>query len=381
MKILDFRITRFQFPRDRVIGDSQVRADEVHVATLELIGERDETGLGFMQSLFHPLPAEDEIERTFREECWPSIEGQQVEALAHAVRRPRGGNVRRLGLPFEEALQHATWDLFAKSLRMPLWKLLGAQRREVAAYASGLDFHLSDEEFEKLFAQAAGQGFRAFKIKVGHPDVERDLHRLALLKRIIGPDSKVMVDANEAWSAKQAIRNLMLMQRAGHDIFWVEDPVLRDDFAGLKIIQDQCGPTLVNAGEYLDVSGKRKLLEARVCELLNVHGQVTDVMRIGWLAADMGARITMGNTFLEVGVNMALALPGVEWLEYSFQNFEHLVEQPYEIRDGRIFGSEAPGHGLVVSELARRTWHRPDVLSRGDQTHVPPQLRLRPSGA
>jgi len=358
-----------------------VRADAVHLATIELIGERGETGLGFMQSLFHPLPAEKEIERTFREECWPSLEGQHAEALAHAVRRPRGGNVRRLGLPFEEALQHAVWDLFAKSVRMPLWKLLGAQRREVNAYASGLDFHLGDEEFERLFAQAAAQGFRAFKIKVGHPDFERDLHRLAILKKVIDADALVMVDANEAWTPKEAVRNLTLMQRAGHDIYWIEDPILRDDFTGLKLIQDQCGPTLVNAGEYLDVSGKRKLLEARVCDLLNVHGQVTDVMRIGWLAADMGARITMGNTFLEVGVNMALALPGVEWLEYSFQNFEHLVEQPYEIRDGRIFGSEAPGHGLVVSELARRTWHRPDVLSRGDQTHVPPQIRLRPSGA
>jgi len=381
MQIVDFRITRYQFPRDRVIGDSQVRADEVHLATIELIGERGETGLGFMQSLFHPLPAEKEIERTFREECWPSLEGQHAEALAHAVRRPRGGNVRRLGLPFEEALQHAVWDLFAKSVRMPLWKLLGAQRREVNAYASGLDFHLGDEEFERLFAQAAAQGFRAFKIKVGHPDFERDLHRLAILKKVIDANALVMVDANEAWTPKEAVRNLTLMQRAGHDIYWIEDPILRDDFTGLKLIQDQCGPTLVNAGEYLDVSGKRKLLEARVCDLLNVHGQVTDVMRIGWLAADMGARITMGNTFLEVGVNMALALPGVEWLEYSFQNFEHLVEQPYEIRDGRIFGSEAPGHGLVVSELARRTWHRPDVLSRGDQTHVPPQMRLRPSGA
>jgi L-alanine-DL-glutamate epimerase-like enolase superfamily enzyme len=381
MQIVDFRITRYQFPRDRVIGDSQVRADEVHLATIELIGERGETGLGFMQSLFHPLPAEKEIERTFREECWPSLEGQHAEALAHAVRRPRGGNVRRLGLPFEEALQHAVWDLFAKSVRMPLWKLLGAQRREVNAYASGLDFHLGDEEFERLFAQAAAQGFRAFKIKVGHPDFERDLHRLAILKKVIDADALVMVDANEAWTPKEAVRNLTLMQRAGHDIYWIEDPILRDDFTGLKLIQDQCGPTLVNAGEYLDVSGKRKLLEARVCDLLNVHGQVTDVMRIGWLAADMGARISMGNTFLEVGVNMALALPGVEWLEYSFQNFEHLVEQPYEIRDGRIFGSEAPGHGLVVSELARRTWHRPDVLSRGDQTHVPPQMRLRPSGA
>jgi L-alanine-DL-glutamate epimerase-like enolase superfamily enzyme len=367
MKIDDFRITRFQFPRDRVIGDSQVRADEVHLATLELIGERGETGLGFVQSLFHPLPAEVEIERTFREECWSAIEGQPVEALAHAVRRPRGGNVRRLGLPFEEALQHAVWDLFAKSLRMPLWKLLGATRREVTAYASGLDFHLSDAEFERLFSAAAAQGFRAFKIKVGHPDVERDLHRLDLLKRIIPAGSQVMVDANEAWSPKQAVRNLTLMQRAGHDIFWVEDPVLRDDFPGLEVVRSQCGPTLVNAGEYLDVSGKRKLLEARVCDLLNVHGHVTDVMRIGWLAADMGASITMGNTFLELGVNMALALPGVEWLEYSFQNFEHLVEQPYEIRDGRIFGAEYTGH------------RRPDVVQRGAHSHVPPQMRLRPS--
>ena len=133
----------------------------MHLATIELIGERGETGLGFMQSLFHPLPAEAEIERTFREECWPSIEGQHAESLAHAVRRPRGGNARRMGLPFEEALQHAVWDLFAKSVRMPLWKLLGAQRREIDAYASGLDFHLSDEEFERLFAQAAAQGFRA----------------------------------------------------------------------------------------------------------------------------------------------------------------------------------------------------------------------------
>src|SRR5215203_4766769 len=123
MKIVDFRITRFQFARDRVIGDSQVRADDVHLATLELIGERGESGLGFVQSLFHPLPAEAEIERVFREEAWPKLEGRKVEALAHAVRRPRGGNIRKLTLPFEEALQHAVWDLFAKSLGMPLWQL------------------------------------------------------------------------------------------------------------------------------------------------------------------------------------------------------------------------------------------------------------------
>ena len=377
MQLVDFRITRFQFARDRIVGDSQVCADDVHLATIELFGEGGYTGLGFLQSLFHPLPAEKEIERIFRGECWPSIEGHHVEAIAHAVRRPRGGNLHKMTLPFEEALQHAVWDLFAKSVRMPLWKLLGAQRRDIAVYASGLDFHLSDEEFERLFAQAAALGFRAFKIKVGHPQIERDLHRLALLKRVIDPDAIVMVDANEAWTPKQAIRNLTLMQRAGHDIFWVEDPILRDDFAGLKLIQDQCGQTLVNAGEYLDAPGKRKLLEARVCDLLNLHGHITDIMRVGWLAADMGMRMTMGNTFLELGVNAALALPEVEWLEYSFQNFEHLIEQPYEIREGRIWGSEQPGHGLVVSELARRSWRRPDVLAHNELGHIPQQQRLQ----
>jgi L-alanine-DL-glutamate epimerase-like enolase superfamily enzyme len=376
MQIVDFRITRFQFARDRVIGDSQVRADEVHVAALELIGAEGESGLGFVQSLFHPLPDEIEIERVFREECWPKLQGKDAGALVHTVSRPRGGNQRRMGLPFEEALQHATWDLFAKSVRMPLWKLLGAERRDMPAYASGLDFHLSDPEFEQLFSQASAQGFRAFKIKVGHPDIERDLHRLDLLKRNVEPGSLIMVDANEAWTPGEAVRNLLRIQRSGHEIYWVEDPILRDDFAGLKQIQSQCRPTLVNAGEYLDVTGKRKLLDARACDLLNVHGHVTDVMRLGWLAADMGARITLGNTFLELGVNMGLALPGVEWLEYSFQNFEHLVEQAYEIRDGRIWGSEAHGHGLVISQSARRIWRQPKVLAHHELGHVPPQQRL-----
>ena len=113
MRLVDFRITRFQFLRDRVIGDSQVRADTVHVAALELISEEGAIGLGFMQSLFHPLPAEAEMERVFREEAWPQLEGQAAASLALAVRRPRGGNIRAFSMPFGEALQQAVGDLFA----------------------------------------------------------------------------------------------------------------------------------------------------------------------------------------------------------------------------------------------------------------------------
>ncbi len=73
----EFRITRFQFARDRVIGDSQVRADDVNIAALELIADTGAVGLGFIQTLFHPLPDQAEIERVFRSEVWPGLEGSR----------------------------------------------------------------------------------------------------------------------------------------------------------------------------------------------------------------------------------------------------------------------------------------------------------------
>lgn len=376
MRIVDFRITRFQFLRDRVIGDSQVRADDVHVAALELVGEDGSTGLGFVQSLFHPLPAEAEMKHCFATEVWPGLEGDLAGAAAHRVSRPRGGNIRRLSMPFEEALQQAVWDLFAKSVGQPLWRLLGARRERVRAYASGLDFHLSDHDFGELFGIAASQGFTAFKIKVGHAELDRDIHRLDLLKQAVGDRATVMVDANEAWSPKQTIANLDAFRRAGHPIFWVEDPVLRHDFDGLRILRETAGPTLVNSGEYLDASGKRSLMQAGATDMLNVHGHVTDVMRIGWLAADMGVPVSLGNSFLEIGVNMALALPEVDWLEYSYQNFDHLVETTYRMEDGYIWGSDAPGHGLVLAETARRDWHRPTLVARDAIGAAPQPPRL-----
>jgi L-alanine-DL-glutamate epimerase-like enolase superfamily enzyme len=374
MRLSEFRITRFQFRRDRIIGDSQVRIDSVNVAALELIADTGERGLGFVQSLFHPLPAEAEISRVFAEEAWPGLVGQAPMALVHRVARPRGGNNRPFSLPFHEALQVALWDLAGKQVELPLYRLLGGRRNKVRAYASGLDFHLEDEDYTALFAHAEAIGYSAFKIKVGAPDFERDLHRLALLAKTVRPGGKIMIDANEAWSAKEAIAQLETIRRAGHDILWVEDPILRRDFDGLRLMRQCCPWTLVNSGEYLDAGGKQQLLEADCIDILNVHGQITDVMRVGWLAAERNIPVTLGNTFLEFGVHVACALPEVEWLEYSFQNLDHLVEQPMEIRDGWIIAPDRPGHGLVLSETARREWRRPEVLAQsqlGDPPHNP----------
>lgn len=376
MRIAEFRITRFQFARDRVIGDSQVRADDVNVAALELIADTGEVGLGFIQTLFFPLPDVAEIERVFRSEVWPGIEGQPPAALAHRVSRPRGGNQRAYTLPFHEALQVAYWDLSAKEVNLPLHQLLGSRRNRVEAYASGLDFHLSDDEFARFFAHADSIGYGAFKIKVGHPDFDWDLNRLKILKENVRKDALVMIDSNEAWGAKEALAKLEVIRKAGHELLWVEDPILRNDYLGLKMLKDAASWTLINSGEYLDAHGKRLLMEADATDILNVHGQVSDVMRIGWLAADRGIPVSLGNTFLEFGVHMACALPEVQWLEYSFQNLDHLVEQPVEIRDGWAYAPNRPGHGLVLSETARRDWSRPKLLPRAELGAAPLNPRV-----
>jgi L-alanine-DL-glutamate epimerase-like enolase superfamily enzyme len=364
MRLADFNITRFQYARDRIVGDSQVCADQMHVAALELVADNGVVGLGFVQSLFFPLPDQSEMERVFRIEAWPGLEGAEPAGLAHRVIRPRGGNQRAFSVPFHEALQHALWDLTAKQLDMPLWRLLGGVRDRVRAYSSGLDFHLSDDDFTNFFARADAAGFSAFKMKVGHSDFERDLHRLRLLRKAVRKDAVFMIDANEAWGAKEALLKLDAIREAGCNLLWVEDPILRDDFEGLSLLRKGASWTMINSGEYLDVHGKRLLMEAGGVDILNVHGQITDVMRIGWLAADLGVPVSLGNTFLEIGVHMAVALPQVEWLEYSFQNYDHLVDEPVVIRDGYAYAPNRPGHGLVLSENAKNELARPHVLSR-----------------
>ena len=75
---------------------------------------------------------------------------------------------------------------------------------------------------------------------------------------------------------------------------------------------------------------------------------------------------------------MACALPEVEWLEYSFQNLDHLVDEPMPIFDGWIHAPERPGHGLVLSETARREWARPEVLPRDRLGEAPVNRRTTP---
>ncbi len=355
-----YRLTRYQFPRSRVIGDSQVRFDTHHIGALELHSRGGRTGLGFFGSLAFPLPPLAELERVFEAEVLPGLLGRSPFALVNRVTRPRGGNWR--SHPFAQAVDQALWDLQGKELGLPLYRLLGGREPRVRAYASGLDFHLSDDDFRAFFAEAGRRGFSAFKIKVGHPDLAWALRRLALLAETVGRDATIMVDANEAWSPKEAVRRLHAYREAGVVPYWVEDPCLRDDFASLARVCREVPFAHVNTGEYLDLAGKHRLLEAGGADILNVHGHISDTLQAARLAADYGVPLSLGNTPFELGVHLAAALPEAGWIEYSFHDYNHLVEEPVRFEGGYAITPDRPGHGLTLSEAARTEWARPEVV-------------------
>lgn len=344
-----YQITRFRLPLRRVIGDSQVRFDTMFIAALELRTQNDLVGLGLLNRF--SLPSQAELERTFETEVWPALKNQSIYPLLNRLTRPRGGNLR--SHLFDEPLNQALWDLYGKEVNLPLYRLLGGTNNRVRAYASGLDFHLTSEQLHDFYADAVKQGYSAFKVKVGHPDLGWDVSRLREVLSIVGSEALLMVDANEAWSPKDAIRALHAYQDAGINIYWVEDPCLRDDFDGLERVCAEVPFTFVNTGEYLDLRGKRQLMEHRAVEILNVHGHISQVMHAAWFASEYGIPISLGNTTCEIGVHLAAALPEVEWLENALLGWDALVAEPVRFENGYAIAPDHPGHGLAISEAAR----------------------------
>jgi L-alanine-DL-glutamate epimerase-like enolase superfamily enzyme len=342
----DFRITRFSFPTSRVIGDSQVRYDRMTLAALELESSSSHTGLGFAFA----WAGEAELERVFREDVAPGLLGLSPFVALNRIVRPRGGNLAPN--PFAESVDQALWDLVGKELGLPLYRLFGGIDNRVRAYASGLEFHLPLDEACAFYDKARAGGFRAFKFKVGHEDVAVDIERLLAFRDVVGPGATLMVDANEAWSPKEAIRRLHLFRDAGLDIFWVEDPCLRDDYAGLARVCREVPFTHCNTGEYLDLRGKWQLLEHDAVDILPVHGHLSEALVAAQMAAQKGIPVAVGNTALDIGVHLAAALPELSWLEWSDVGWGVLAAEPMVVEDGYVIAPERPGHGISLSEFA-----------------------------
>ncbi len=200
-------------------------------------------------------------------------------------------SIRNLGRPgiasmAIAAVDIALWDLKARLLQLPLVTLLGAVRESAPVYGSGGFTSYSREQLQRQLGDWAADGIPRVKMKIGrHPD--DDFSRVANAREAIGPDVELFVDANGAYSRKQALAMAEGFAKLG--VTWFEEPVSSDDLAGLHLIRDRAPVGMdIAAGEYgYDLWYFRHMLEAEAVDVLQADASrcagITGFMRVGAL--------------------------------------------------------------------------------------------------
>jgi L-alanine-DL-glutamate epimerase-like enolase superfamily enzyme len=246
------------------------------------------------------------------------------------------------------AFDIALWDLKAKRAGMPLWLLLGGHDPHVACYAGGIDLHLSPAALVAQAGATLERGFRAIKMKVGRADLHEDVERLAAMRAHLGKGFPLMLDANMAWTADQAIRAARAF--APYDPVWLEEPVVPEDVEGhVRVLRE--GGLPVAAGENL-----RSLWEFRALiaaggvsfpepDVTNCGG-VTAFMKVARLAEAHNLPVTSHGAH-DVTVQLLAACPNAAWLEAHGFGLDRFVEHPLVIEDGRARAADRPGHGVA----------------------------------
>lgn len=168
----------------------------------------------------------------------------------------------------------AMWDAWAKTLNMPVWKILGASNCKIPVYGSGGWLSYSVDELIEEVTNYKKRGFQAVKIKVGSADIEQDIERLTKVREAIGNSVKIMMDANQGMSA---ITSLLLAERAKEiGIHWFEEPVSNTDYEGYKILKNKTGISLAMGEREYNVESLKALLYRNAIDLWQ-----PDIIRIG----------------------------------------------------------------------------------------------------
>ena len=265
----------------------------------------------------------------------------------------KGGN-RGQATAAIAALDVALWDLKARIHDEPLWVTLGASSNRVRAYASGIDYPLSDEEIRAFYEGLAAKGVCSGKLKIGL-DLESDLRRIGIMRDALATSGKtpeLMVDVNEYWSPKQAIRHIQRIEQE-FDLTWVEEPARRWDVRGLKKVSDNIRAA-VATGENLDaLNDYLPLLEAGAADILNVGVRasgITGAMKVADVACAYEVPVTMMNCAANFMAHLAAVLPNHIMMEVLDNGRDAVFTHTHPIEDGWIVLNDEPGLGFTFDQ-------------------------------
>ncbi len=265
--------------------------------------------------------------------------------------------IRNLGRPgicsmAISAVDCALWDLKAKLLDLPLVTLLGQVRVGVPIYGSGGFTSYSDHQLAAQLSGWVSEGIPRVKMKIGR-DAKRDVQRVRVAREAIGPAAELFVDANGAYSRKQAIAQAEIF--AEHNVSWFEEPVSSDDLQGLRLVRDRAPAAMdIAAGEYgYDIFYFRRMLAAGAVDVQQADmtrcGGVTALLQVAALCQAHNLPLS-GHTAPALHTHVGCALPGFRNLEY-FHDHLRIERMLFDGFPARVKGElrpdlSRPGIGL-----------------------------------
>jgi L-fuconate dehydratase len=217
----------------------------------------------------------------------------------------------------------------------------------------------SDEKIWTLASEAMEAGFTHLKLKVGG-DLESDLRRARLLRQAIGPERKLMLDANQVWGIDQAIHAIEVLAEV--DPWWIEEPTSPDDVLGHRRIRESVKPIGIATGEHVQNRVMfKQLMQAEAIDFCQVDscrlGGVNEVLAVLLLAAKFGVPVCphAGGVglceyvqhlaiFDYIAVSGSLENRTCEFVDHLHEHFVH----PVRVKGGRYLAPTAPGYSAEV---------------------------------
>jgi len=349
MRITGFRTLTTVHEWGRPVGDANgVYANGVTDFPIVLVDtDQDITGVGFgshveLDNVFAAIDGEDP-------RCTTALYDKM---LRHTFKAGHAGAVfATIG-----ALDTALWDIKAQAAGEPLWRLLGGRDRVVPAYASGLDIGLSDDELVKLYQAYAEHGLQSAKLK-GGLDLEQDRRRLALVRDVLAEASKVrpglMIDANESWTRKQAVRHVTELERT-FDLTWVEEPVRRWDAEGLAAVGRGIRASVASGENLTGLEQYRPLLAAGALDIVQAGAVwgVTHFLRVAALAHAHDLPVSpVGSTPVPL-LHAAASLPNHIASELQTLLPPIGLTLDMHVEDGSFVLGDSAGLGITIDEEA-----------------------------
>ncbi len=271
-----------------------------------------------------------------------------------------GASVGRSGMSTQAigAFDVALYDLKARRAGLSLSKLLGSQRDSVQCYnTSGGFLHTPIDQLVVNAGASIERGIGGIKLKVGQPDRALDITRVEAVRKHLGEQVPLMVDANQQWDRPTAQRMCRIFEE--FNLVWIEEPLDAYDFEGHAALAATFD-TPIATGEMLTSAAEHgELIRHRAADYLMPDaprvGGITPFLTIASQAEHAG--LSLGPHFaMELHVHLAAVYATEPWVEH-FDWLEPLFNERLEIQNGRMLVPTRPGLGLSLSEQAR-AWTR-----------------------